>query len=80
MIKNEFKTKTFKTPDGKSITMFDGKLHCWEHAAIQYPPGSKSKDEYYLYGIQYTKDQWNAAKQDTNGEPPHKNPQVTEIK
>ena len=73
---NEFKTKTFTSPDGIKRTIFDGKLHSWEGPAVQYPKEMKKKDEYYVYGIQHTKDQWLEAKRDTNGVPPDKNPQI----
>jgi len=73
---NTFKTKTFTSPDGIKRTIFDGKLHSFEHPAVQYPKEMKKKDEYYVYGIQYTKDQWLEAKRDTNGVPPDKNPQI----
>lgn len=76
----DYKTKTITSPDGIKRTIFDNKLHSWENAAIQYPKDMKKKDEYYLYGMQYTKDEWLEQKRDTNGVPPSKNGQVTEIK
>jgi len=75
MSKN-FKTQKFKTPDGRTISMFDNKLHNWEGPAIRYPEDSKQKDEYYLYGFSYSKEEWLEARRDRNGVPPDKNPQV----
>lgn len=71
-----FKTRKFKTPDGRTISMFDGKLHNWEGPAIRYSEEERRKDEYYLYGIQYTREDWLEARRDRNGVPPDKNPQV----
>ena len=80
MSKKEFQTKTFTSPDGVKRTIFDGKLHCWEHAAVQYPKEMKQKDEYYLYGFQYTKDEWLEQRRDRNGVPPEKSGSVTVVK
>jgi hypothetical protein len=71
-----FKSRTFNTPDGKRITMFDGKLHSWDVPAITYIDGKRSQDEYYLYGISYSKEDWLEARRDRNGVTPDKNPQV----
>jgi len=74
--RNDYKTRTIKTTDDRTITYFNGVLHSWEGPAIKYGSSYKKKDEYYVYGIQYTKDQWLEAKRDTNGVPPDKNPQI----
>jgi len=71
-----FKSRTFNTPDGKRVTMFDGKLHSWDVPAITYINGKRSLDEYYLYGIRYSKEDWLEARRDRNGVTPDKNPQV----
>jgi hypothetical protein len=76
VIINDYRTRTIRTPDKIQITFFDGKFHCWDHAAIRYPKEMKKKDEYYLYGFLYTKDEWIEARKDRNGVPPDKNPQV----
>lgn len=77
MIKEQdFKLRSLKTPDGKTITYFDGKLHNWEGPSIQHPLEDRKKDEYHLYGIPYTKDEWLEARRDRNGVSPDKNPQV----
>ena len=56
--------------------MFDGKLHSWDVPAITYINGKRSLDEYYLYGIRYSKEDWLEARRDRNGVTPDKNPQV----
>ena len=71
-----FKSRTFNTPDGKRVTMFDGKLHSWDVPAITYINGKRSLDEYYLYGIRYSKEDWLEARRDRNRVTPDKNPQV----
>ena len=76
MSKINYQTKTLKSADGRVITYFDGKLHSWEGPAVKYPSESKEKDEYWLYGFQYSKDDWKEQRRDRNGVPPEKNPQV----
>ncbi len=74
--KNDYKTRTLKSTDGRVITYFNGVLHSWDKPSIIYPKETKQKPEYYLYGFQYTKDEWVEARRDRNGVPPDKNPQV----
>lgn len=68
-------TKKIKTPDGKTIYYFDNPdrrvLHNWDSAAVVYKDKS-SKDEYYLFGQQMTKEEWQETKRDFNGIPPSK--------
>lgn len=72
----DFKLRTLKTPDGKTVTYFDGKLHNWEGPSVKHPLEDKKKNEYHLYGIPHTKDQWLEARRDRSGVSPDKNPQV----
>ena len=74
MKKKGIETKTFNAVDGRKITMFNGKLHNWEGPAVKYP--DRQKDEYWLYGFQYSKDDFKEQRRDRNGVPPGKNPQV----
>lgn len=76
MSNKDYRTRTIKTTDGKTITFFDNKLHNWNGPALKHSKDSKLKPEYYLYGFQYTKDEWVEARRDRNGVPPDKNPQV----
>jgi hypothetical protein len=76
MSNQDYRTRTITTPDGKTITFFDNKLHNWNGPALKYPKELKLKPEYHLYGFQYTKDEWVEARKDRNGVPPDKNPQV----
>jgi len=80
MSKDDFKSRTIKSPDGITRIIFDNKLHSWDLPALTYPKEMKKKDEYYLYGIQKTKDEWLEARRDRNGEPPEKTSSVTVIK
>ena len=77
MKKDDWSTRTIKTPEGVKITIFDNKFHSWDTAAIRYPKSLKKKDEYYLYGISRTKEEWIEFRQDRNGVAPDKNSQVT---
>lgn len=66
-------TKKLVTKDGTVMHYWNGKLHCWEGAAL-IPQGNLKKAEYYLFGIKHTKDKWMEAKRDTIGVPPCKKP------
>lgn len=55
--------KTMKTACGKTITYYKddsgaAKAHSTTGPAITYPKSDKKNPEYYLYGIKYTKTQW----------------------
>jgi hypothetical protein len=76
MSNQDYRTRTITTPEGKTITFFDNKLHSWEGPALKYPKETKQKPEYYIYGFQHTKEEWIEARRDRNGVPPEKNPQV----
>jgi hypothetical protein len=75
-VKEDWSTRTITTPDGITISFFNNKLHNWNGPAIKYKDGSKRKAEYYLYGLQRTKDDWIEFRRDRSGVPPDKNPQV----
>ena len=64
-------TKRLKKADGTVVYVWNNKLHNWDDAALIHPDGKK---EYYLFGFQYTKDQWLDRKKDVNGVPPAKDP------
>jgi hypothetical protein len=64
-------TKRLKKPDGTVVYVWNGKLHNWDDVAVIHPDGKK---EYWLFGFQYTKDQWMDRKRDVNGVPPAKDP------
>ena len=74
--KEDYSTRTFKTPDGITISFFDNKFHNWDGPSIRYPSYMKKKSEYYLYGFLKTRDEWMEIRKDRNGIPPDKNPQV----
>ncbi len=63
--------KKLKKPDGTTVFVLDGKLHNWEEPAVIHPDGKK---EYWLFGYQYSKDEFMDRKRDTNGIPPAKDP------
>lgn len=62
--------------DGTRAVTFDGKLHNWEGPAL-IPEGNEKNAEYYLYGIQYSKEEWRAAISDHTGLPWYKVPGIT---
>ena len=63
--------RRLKKPDGTIIYVLNGKLHNWEEPAVIHPDGKK---EYWLFGFQYTKDEFMDHKRDSNGIPPAKDP------
>jgi hypothetical protein len=75
-VKKEWSTRSITTPDGITISFFDNKLHNWNGPALKYPSSMKKKSEYYLYGIQQTREDWMEFRKDRSGVPPEKNPQV----
>ena len=64
-------TKRIKTKDGSIVYYMDGKMHNWDGPAY-IPQGNKRAAEYWLFGFQYTKEQWDDRKKDGNGQPFHK--------
>ena len=68
-------TKRIQTADGTIVHYLEikgiNKFHSWDSAAF-IPQGNKRLAEYYLYGIQYSKDEWMNRKSDVNGIPFHK--------
>ena len=64
-------TQRTKTSDGTIVYHLDGKMHNWDGPAF-IPQGNKRAAEYYLFGIKYTKDQWESFKKDVNGQPWYK--------
>ena len=60
------------TPDGSIVRYsLDNKMHYWSGPAY-IPQGNLKKAEYWIYGIQYTKDGHKEALRDHNGLPWHK--------
>ena len=61
--------KSFKTPEGIKISTYisQGKkptYHSLEGPAIKYPKHMKKSDEYFIYGIPYSKERWLELKND----------------
>ena len=63
--------KRLKKPDGTIIYSLNGKFHNWDDAAVIYPNGKK---EYWIFGFQYTKDEFIDRKREEKGVPPAKDP------
>ena len=64
-------TKKLKTADGTIVYYLDGKMHNFDGPAY-LPQGNKRAAEYYVFGIKYTKDQFDNIKKDNNGVPFYK--------
>jgi len=67
------KSKRLKTPEGTIAYYWDGKLHNWEGPAL-IPEGDNRKREYYIYGMQYSEEEWKERKRDGKGLPWYKDP------
>jgi hypothetical protein len=64
-------TKRLKTKDGTIVYYLDGKMHNFDGPAY-LPQGNKRAAEYYVFGIKFTKDQFDNIKKDNNGVPFYK--------
>jgi hypothetical protein len=64
-------TKKLKTQDGSIVYYLDGKMHNFDGPAY-LPQGNKRAAEYYVFGIKFTKDQFDNIKKDNNGVPFYK--------
>ena len=64
-------TKRLKTQDGTIVYYLDGKMHNFDGPAY-IPQGNKRAAEYYVFGIKFTKDQFDNIKKDNNGVPFYK--------
>jgi hypothetical protein len=64
-------TKKLKTKDGTIVYYLDGKMHNFDGPAY-IPQGNKRAAEYYVFGIKFTKDQFDNIKKDNNGVPFYK--------
>jgi hypothetical protein len=64
-------TKKLKTADGTIVYYSDGKMHNFDGPAY-IPQGNKRAAEYYVFGIKFTKDQFDNIKKDNNGVPFYK--------
>lgn len=66
MSQNTF--KTIRTPEGIVLEIYveEGRNpvpHSFDGPAIKYPKNMKRQDEYYVYGIRYTKAKWEETKE-----------------
>ena len=59
--------------DGTKAISWNGKLHSWDGPALVTPNGKK---EYYIYGMEYTKDDYKERKKALKGLPFSKDPTV----
>ena len=64
-------TKKLKTSDGTIVYYLDGKMHNFDGPAY-LPQGNKRAAEYYVFGMKFTKDQFDNIKKDNNGVPFYK--------
>ena len=63
--------RRLKKPDGTIVHVLNGKLHNWDDAAVIHPDGKK---EWWIFGFQYTKDEFLDRKREEKGIPPAKDP------
>ncbi len=66
------KEQVLKKEDGTVAYVLDGRLHSWDGPALRFPKELKQKDEYYIYGIHYTKEQWDDMRKNREGLPFYK--------
>ena len=61
-------TQRYKSPDGTIRYVKDSKLHNWDGPAL-IPEGNFKKAEYHIFGIPYTREQFDEIKKHNNGLP-----------
>ena len=66
----KLESRKIKTSEGV-MYLWENKLHNWDGPAL-IPNDPKKKPEYYIFGIKYSKDEWESRKKDVNGIPWHK--------
>jgi len=64
-------TRQYRSPDGTIRYIKDSKLHNWDGPAL-IPEGNVRKAEYFIFGIPYTKEQFEDIKKHNNGLPWYK--------
>ena len=64
-------TRRLKKPDGTIVYVWNGKLHNSDDVAVIHPDGKK---EWWIFGFQYTKDEFLDRKREEKGIPPAKDP------
>lgn len=62
------KSRKLSQADGTIAFSWDGKLHNWDGPAL-IPQGNTRKKEYWLYGFQKTKDEWQEMRSQREGLP-----------
>jgi hypothetical protein len=67
------RSRKLKSPDGTIVYVWDNKLHNWDGPA-RIPEGDMKRREYFLYGFQYTEDEWKEKKRNWKGVPYYKDP------
>ena len=64
------KSRKLSKTDGTIAYTWDNKLHNWEGPALIHPDG---KEEYHLYGMPLSKDEWKEKRSQREGLPYYKN-------
>ena len=68
----EKEVRKLTTPDGSIVRYsLDNKMHSWS-GPTYIPQGDMKLAEYWIYGIQYSKEEWKLALSDHNGLPWYK--------
>ena len=55
-----------KKADGTIAVVWEGRLHNWDGPAL-IPEGNEKKAEYYIYGIKYSKADWQERRRQREG-------------
>ena len=64
--------KKIKLKDGTVVSYFNGKFHSYDGPAIQPPKDSKLRPQYFIYGKEYSKKDYDKALKDRTGVPFYK--------
>jgi len=66
-------SRILKSADGTVVHLWGNKLHNWDGPA-RIPEGNMKKREYFLYGLQYSEEDWKDRKRSLKGVPWYKDP------
>ena len=66
---NRVETKKFTKGDGTIVSVFGNKYHSYDGPAISPPTGSLIKPQYFVYGEEMSKKEWEKCLKSREGVP-----------
>ena len=69
LMPNRTEAKSIKLADGTKMYYFNNKLHNYDGAAVVPPKESGRKPQFFIYGKEFSKKDYDKALKDRNGVP-----------